>query len=157
MTMVLSTTAATTTTIIVTYNNQPALSQQLKEVIGESHGGHKTNWDVQGLVVNHGGKVKPSFAEPKTWVQFLFGLLVVEMQVRTYVEEASGSAEPSGHSTHVASLWHMGCRSRCHPGEGKKWAHESEHCVQQPVCNTTHIGRIGLIMVHRPGKVRRQN
>eukprot|EP00957_Ditylum_brightwellii_P211086 15365734-Ditylum_brightwellii.AAC.1 len=35
---------------------------------------------VRGLVVNHGGKAKPSFAEPKTWVQFPFGPLVVDTQ-----------------------------------------------------------------------------
>eukprot|EP00957_Ditylum_brightwellii_P122036 9306974-Ditylum_brightwellii.AAC.1 len=31
---------------------------------------------------------------------------------------------------------------RCHPGEGKKWASETEGCVQEPVCNTTHMGKV---------------
>eukprot|EP00957_Ditylum_brightwellii_P198305 15111639-Ditylum_brightwellii.AAC.1 len=57
----------------------------------------------QGLVVNHGCEVKSSVAEPKTWIQFLYGLLVVEMQVRTCIEEASGSAKLSGCSMYMMS------------------------------------------------------
>eukprot|EP00957_Ditylum_brightwellii_P192407 14648097-Ditylum_brightwellii.AAC.1 len=36
---------------------------------------------------------------------------------------------------------------RCCPGEGKKLLQESECCLQQTVCNTTHTGRVELIMV----------
>eukprot|EP00957_Ditylum_brightwellii_P206238 15347470-Ditylum_brightwellii.AAC.1 len=31
-------------------------------------------------------------------------------------------------------------RPRCHPGEGKKWACESKHCIREPVCNTAIWG-----------------
>eukprot|EP00957_Ditylum_brightwellii_P138903 10587620-Ditylum_brightwellii.AAC.1 len=34
------------------------------------------------------------------------------------------------------------CDTQCHPGEGKKWAYESERCIRQPVCTTTFMGRV---------------
>eukprot|EP00957_Ditylum_brightwellii_P146542 11156565-Ditylum_brightwellii.AAC.1 len=46
------------------------------------------------------------------------------------------------HASGLDSAWHL----RCHLGKGKKRVHTSEHCVQQPVCNTTHTGRVGSNM-----------
>eukprot|EP00957_Ditylum_brightwellii_P205382 15343643-Ditylum_brightwellii.AAC.1 len=45
-------------------------------------------------------------------VQILIGLLAVEMQVKTCFEEASGSAESSGHSTYMMHPCCMDYRSR---------------------------------------------
>eukprot|EP00957_Ditylum_brightwellii_P133481 10176535-Ditylum_brightwellii.AAC.1 len=64
------------------------------------------------------------------------------MQVRTCIKEASGSAKLSGHSKYGMPPCHKDYRSRCHPGEGKKWVRESEQCIQQPVCTTTGMGTL---------------
>eukprot|EP00957_Ditylum_brightwellii_P205036 15341916-Ditylum_brightwellii.AAC.1 len=55
---------------------------------------------ARGKLVNHGGKMKPSFGEPMSQFQILVGLLVVKMQVKTCVEEASGSVKLSGRSAY---------------------------------------------------------
>eukprot|EP00957_Ditylum_brightwellii_P171965 13092729-Ditylum_brightwellii.AAC.1 len=51
-------------------------------------------------MVNHGDKLKPSFGESQDRIQILYGRPVVEMWVTAYIEEASGSAKPSGHSAY---------------------------------------------------------
>eukprot|EP00957_Ditylum_brightwellii_P174906 13317974-Ditylum_brightwellii.AAC.1 len=47
----------------------------------------------------------------------------------------------------VIRIWRPHDIQTTESGEGKKWVCESEHCIRQPLCNTTHTGRVELIMV----------